>query len=95
MSRNLPWFAAIASGPLFGAGVFLAQKILLEGPIKQFSSAKYKVSGSIDEPVVEFISVFDNSVRKRDELDTAVVEPVPEPVPEPAPEPVPETVDPR
>ncbi len=95
VSRNLPWFAAIASGPLFGAGVFLAQKILLEDPIKQFSSAKYKVSGSIDEPVVEFINVFDNSVRKRDELDTAVVEPVPEPVPEPAPEPVPETVDPR
>lgn len=76
VSRNLPWFAAIASGPLFGAGVFLAQKILLDEPIKQFSSAKYKISGSIDEPEIEFISIFDNSVRKRDELDRAEAEPV-------------------
>lgn len=76
VSRNLPWFAAIASGPLFGAGVFLAQKILLDEPIKQFSSAKYKISGSIDEPNVEFVSIFDNSVRKRDELDRAEAEPV-------------------
>jgi len=76
VNRNLPWFAAIASGPLFGAGVFLAQKILLDEPIKQFSSAKYKVSGSIDEPVIEFISIFDNSVRQRDELEPVKSDPV-------------------
>lgn len=74
VSRNLPWFAAIASGPLFGAGVFLAQKILLDEPIKQFSSAKYRISGSIDEPVIEFISIFDNSVRQREEVAAEKVE---------------------
>ena len=66
VSRNLPWYAAysaIVTGPLVGAGVMIAQKVL--GPkIDQFSSAKYKVSGTIEDPQVVWYSLFDDSVRE-------------------------------
>ncbi|MEX0943116.1 MAG: AsmA-like C-terminal region-containing protein, partial [Pseudomonadales bacterium] len=66
VSRNLPWYAAysaIATGPLAGAGVWLAQKIF-EDQINTMTSAKYEISGTIDEPVIDFVSIFDDSVRE-------------------------------
>ncbi len=71
LSQNLPWYAAysaIATGPLVGAGVWVAQKVF-EKQIDQFSSAKYKVTGTVDEPVVEFVSIFNDSVRDMSESD--------------------------
>ena len=69
VSRNLPWYAAysaIVTGPLVGAGVWLANKIF-ENQIDQMSSAKYKIEGTIDEPVIEFVSIFNDSVREAPE----------------------------
>ena len=66
VSRNLPWYAAysaIATGPLIGAGVWLAQKVF-ETQIDQMSSAKYKITGTVDAPVIEFVSIFSDSVRE-------------------------------
>lgn len=66
VSRNLPWYAAysaIATGPLAGVSVWLAQKVF-ENQIDQMSSAKYKISGTIDKPEVDFISIFSDSVRE-------------------------------
>ena len=66
VNRNLPWYAAysaLAVSPLTGAGVFLAQK-LFQNQINAISSAKYKITGSVDEPVIEFVSIFTDSVRK-------------------------------
>ncbi len=66
VSRTLPWYAAysaIATGPLAGAGVWLAQK-LFENQIDQMSSAKYKIGGTIDAPEIEFVSIFDDEVRE-------------------------------
>jgi uncharacterized protein YhdP len=66
VGRSLPWYAAysaIATGPLAGAGVMLAQKVF-ENQINQMSSAKYKISGSIEEPDIQFVSIFNNSVRE-------------------------------
>lgn len=66
VSRNLPWYAAysaIVTGPLVGAGVWLANKIF-ENQIDQMSSAKYRIEGTIDKPVIEFVSIFDDSVRE-------------------------------
>ena len=66
VGRTLPWYAAysaIATGPLAGAGVMLAQKVF-ENQINQMSSAKYKISGSIEEPDIQFVSIFNNSVRE-------------------------------
>ncbi len=61
---TLPWYAAysaIATGPLAGAGVMLAQKVF-ENQIDQMSSAKYRIGGTIDEPVIEFVAIFDDKV---------------------------------
>jgi uncharacterized protein YhdP len=74
LSQNLPWYAAysaIVTGPLVGAGVWVAQKVF-EKQIDQFSSAKYKVSGTVEEPVVEFVSIFNDTVR--DMSDPAAAE---------------------
>ncbi|MDZ7686847.1 MAG: AsmA-like C-terminal region-containing protein [Gammaproteobacteria bacterium] len=71
VSRNLPWYAAysaIATGPLVGAGVWLAQKVF-ENQIDQMSSAKYKIEGTIDEPQVEFVSIFSDTVRESPDED--------------------------
>ncbi|MBT4493379.1 MAG: TIGR02099 family protein [Gammaproteobacteria bacterium] len=64
VSRTLPWYAAysaIATGPLAGAGVMIAQKVF-ENQINQMSSAKYKITGTIDEPNIEFVAIFDDKV---------------------------------
>jgi uncharacterized protein (TIGR02099 family) len=66
VGKNLPWYAAysaIVTGPLIGAGVLLAQKIF-ENQINQMASSKYKVTGTIEEPDIVFVSFFDDSVRE-------------------------------
>ena len=64
VTRTLPWYAAISAGPLSGIGVMFAQKLLEKqmGQIDKVSSAKYKVSGTIDEPNIEFVSPFSNKL---------------------------------
>ena len=64
VSRNLPWYAAysaIATGPLAGLGVLLAQRVL-KSQINQVSSAKYTVSGTIESPKIELHSLFNDSI---------------------------------
>jgi uncharacterized protein YhdP len=71
VTRNLPWYAAfsaLATNPITGAGVFLAQK-LFHNQINAISSAKYKITGSVDEPVIEFVSIFSDSVREMPDED--------------------------
>ena len=69
VNRNLPWYAAFSAfaiGPLTGATVFLAQK-LFEEQIDTISSAKYKITGTVEKPVIEFVSIFSDSVRETPE----------------------------
>ncbi len=79
VSRNLPWYAAysaIVTGPLVGAGVWLAQKVF-ETQINQMTSAKYRITGTVDKPIIEFDSIFSDSVREAPaelEPETAVSE---------------------
>ena len=66
VGRTLPWYAAysaIATGPLAGAGVMLAQKVF-ENQINQMSSAKYKITGTIEEPEIQFVTIFNDTVRE-------------------------------
>ena len=35
---------------------------MLRGPLEQFSSAKYAIGGTLDEPDVNLVSVFDTSI---------------------------------
>ena len=66
VNRNIPWYAAYSAifiGPLTGAGVFLAQRIF-EDQIDTLSSAKYHIGGTVDNPNIEFVSIFSDTVRK-------------------------------
>ena len=79
LNKNLPWYAAysaVATGPLVGAGVFLAQKVFKK-QIDELTSLKYEVSGTFSEPNVQFLSMFDSSLRKS--ADPAAVTESPEP----------------
>jgi uncharacterized protein (TIGR02099 family) len=73
VSRNLPWYAAYSAltNPLLGAGVLIAQKVF-ESQINQLASAKYKVSGTMDDPIIEFVSIFSDSVRDPAKAEAAV-----------------------
>jgi uncharacterized protein YhdP len=73
VSQNMPWYAAYSAltNPLLGAGVLLAQKVF-ESQINQLASAKYKVSGTMDEPIIEFVSIFSDSVREPAKAETVV-----------------------
>ncbi len=66
VERALPWYAAysaIATGPSAGASVMIAQKIF-KNQINQLSSAKYKIGGTVEEPDIKFVTIFDNKVRE-------------------------------
>ena len=52
-------YAIVASNPLTGAGLFLANQIFSE-QIDQFSSARYAISGKLSEPTMELNGIFDN-----------------------------------
>ena len=58
IGSNLPWIAALAGGLPAAAGAYVASRIF-EDQLGKFSSASYKVSGALDDPVVEFVKVFD------------------------------------
>jgi len=63
VGNTFPWAGLVIGGPLSMAGVLATQKFLLEDRFDQLSSAKYKISGRIDSPDFEFISIFDDNVR--------------------------------
>jgi uncharacterized protein YhdP len=56
-ASNLPWIAALAAGLPAAAGVYVISKVLKK-QVDKLSSAIYKISGSLDEPNVEFVRVF-------------------------------------
>lgn len=60
VSRSLPWYAAYAAlaNPLAGAGVLVAER-LLRDQLDSFSSARYRVTGTLDEPKLTFVKIFD------------------------------------
>jgi uncharacterized protein YhdP len=65
VSKGLPWYAAYIAlaNPLVGLGVLVGERVLRK-PLEQFSSAKYQVTGTIDEPSVKFVNVWDTQVDK-------------------------------
>ncbi len=62
VSRSLPWYAAYAAlaNPLAGAGVLLAER-LLRDQLDSFSSARYHVTGTLDDPKLTFVNIFDTT----------------------------------
>lgn len=62
VSKGLPWYAAYVAlaNPLAGLGVLVGERVLRK-PIEQFSSARYHISGTLDDPDVKLVSVFDDT----------------------------------
>jgi len=60
VTKGLPWYAAYVAlaNPLAGLGVLVGERVFRK-PLEQFSSAKYEVSGTLDDPVLKFVSVWD------------------------------------
>ncbi|MEQ8691663.1 MAG: AsmA-like C-terminal region-containing protein [Pseudomonadales bacterium] len=65
VSDSLPWYGvylAIAN-PLAGLGVLVGERVLRK-PLRAFSTAKFEVKGTLDEPEVNFVSLWDQSMRE-------------------------------
>jgi uncharacterized protein (TIGR02099 family) len=60
VSKNLPWYGVYIAlaNPLAGLGVLVGERMLRK-PLEQFSSAKYTVRGTLAEPDVRFVELFD------------------------------------
>ena len=70
VSKGLPWYAAYIAlaNPLAGAGMLVGERVLRK-PIEQFSSAKYQISGTLDDPDVNLVGVFDTSMDEDSEAE--------------------------
>ena len=63
VNKSLPWLGAYLAlaNPVVGIGVLVGER-LLRKPIKELSSAKYRITGNTDDPKLELVSVFDRSM---------------------------------
>ncbi len=68
VSNSLPWYGVYLAlaNPLAGIGVVVGERIFRK-PIKQFSTAKFEVSGTLEDPKVEFVSLWDRSMKAPEE----------------------------
>ena len=63
VSKSLPWYGlylALAN-PVAGLGVVIGEQILRK-PIEQFSSAKFQIEGTFEDPSVRFQSLLDTEI---------------------------------
>ncbi len=63
VSKSLPWYGlylALAN-PVAGLGVVIGEQILRK-PIEQFSSAKFQIEGTFEQPSVRFQSLWDTTI---------------------------------
>lgn len=81
VSDSLPWYGVYLglANPLAGLGVVIGERVLRK-PLRAFSTAKFSVTGTLDEPEVKFVSLWDQSLSQ------------PDPVPENAPAVLPEVL---
>ena len=63
VSDSLPWYGVYLAlaNPLAGLGVIVGERVLRR-PIQAFSTAKFEVTGSLDEPEVKFVSLWDQTM---------------------------------
>ncbi len=68
VSKSLPWYGVYLAlaNPLAGLGVVVGERVLRK-PIEQFSTAKFEVKGTLDEPEVKFVSLWDQSMREMED----------------------------
>ena len=71
LDESLPWYAAYAAlaNPAAGLGVLVGSKVF-ENHITTLSSGKYRVTGTIDDPKVKFISLFSGNLSNDKDSDS-------------------------
>jgi uncharacterized protein (TIGR02099 family) len=67
VSQSLPWYAAYVAlaNPLAGVGLLVGERVFRK-PLEQFSSARYRIGGTLEEPDVKLVSVFDVTTPARE-----------------------------
>ena len=67
VSDNLPWYAAYLAlvNPLAGIGVAVGERVFRK-PIERMSSAKFSITGPLDEPDVVFTELFNQDIEVTD-----------------------------
>jgi len=72
VSKSIPWYGLYLglANPIVGATVVLGERMLRK-PIEQFSTAKFQVTGTLDEPEVEFVSLWDRSMKETQSKEQA------------------------
>ena len=70
VSKSLPWYGAYIAiaNPIAGLGVLVGERVLRK-PLEQFSSAKYEISGTVEDPQVKLVGVFDTSMKEVEEKE--------------------------
>ncbi|MBL4584808.1 MAG: hypothetical protein JKX83_09350 [Pseudomonadales bacterium] len=64
LSKNLPWYGILVGGLPAAAAIFIASKVF-EDSLKIVSSARYRITGSIENPVVKLDSVFETETNSK------------------------------
>lgn len=64
VSDSLPWYGVYLAlaNPLAGLGVLVGERVLRK-PLRAFSTAKFDVKGTLDEPEVNFVGLWDRTMR--------------------------------
>ncbi len=70
LSSSLPWYAVwiAATEPVTAVGVLVGREIFKE-QIKTLSSAKYRITGTIEEPNPEFVDIFRSQMDQPGEVE--------------------------
>ncbi|XOV84275.1 MAG: YhdP family protein [bacterium] len=65
VSKSIPWYGLYLglANPIVGATVVLGERMLRK-PIEQFSTAKFEVTGTLEDPQVKFVSLWDRSMKE-------------------------------
>ena len=64
---SLPWYAAYLAfaNPIAGLSVAVGERVFRK-PIERMSSAKFVVSGTLDDPEVTFTELFNKDIKEAD-----------------------------
>ena len=67
VSDSLPWYAAYLAfvNPLAGIGVAVGERVFRK-PIERMSSAKFSITGTLEEPDVVFTELFNQDIEETD-----------------------------
>lgn len=69
LSSNLPWYTwLVTAEPVTAVGVLVGREIFKE-QIRTLSSARYRITGTIEEPNLEFVDIFRSDMEHPGEVE--------------------------